>query len=69
MNSLAYFRAMQDGDVTAILTKEKMRYIFANETVITASDPYQTSFKNQLERISFIRGQEGFTLFRYLPVL
>ena len=68
MNSLAYFRAMQNGDVTAILTREKMKYIFSNETVVTDSSPYQTLFKDQLERIGMVRGPENFTLFRYLPV-
>jgi hypothetical protein len=68
MNSYSYFQDLQKGNVTAFLVREKMRYIFANKNMITASDPYQTLFKDQLEKILLIRGEEDFTLFRYLPV-
>ncbi len=68
MNSYPYFLAMQRGDVSDILNREKMEYILASDAVINHSDPYQTWFKNRLQKIMIIWGEEDFTLFRYLPV-
>jgi hypothetical protein len=69
MNSYPYFLAMQKGDVSAILVKEKLAYIFSSDTVINFSDPYQVLFKDNLQKIKIIWGEEDFTLFRYLPTL
>jgi hypothetical protein len=68
MNSMIYFEAMKHDDVSDILINEKMRYIFSNEYMVTSSSPYQSLFKNQLEKLTMIQGEERFTLFRYLPV-
>jgi hypothetical protein len=67
MNSYPYFEAMQKGDISSILTSEKLGYVFSSETVINFSDPYQVLFKNSLQKIKIIWGEEDFILFRYLP--
>ena len=42
MNSVEYFHSLKAGTADAFLEKIGMKYIFANEYVITSSDPYMT---------------------------
>lgn len=65
MNSVEYFRSLKAGTADAFLEKIGMKYIFANEYVITSSDPYMTQFQGHLIKIGLIRGAENFTLFEF----
>jgi hypothetical protein len=65
MNSMEYFRALKAGTADVFLEKIGMNYIFANEYVITSSDPYMTQFEGHLQRIGIIKGPEMFTLFEF----
>lgn len=66
INSRAYFEAMQKGTARDFLDAIPLNYVFGQEYVVTESDPYKGIFKDRLERIGFIRGFEGFTLFKYV---
>lgn len=65
MNSVEYFHSLKAGTADVFLEKIGMKYIFANEYVITSSDPYMTQFNGELTRIGLIVGAENFTLFEY----
>lgn len=65
MNSVEYFKALKTGAADKFLEKIGMTYIFANEYVITSSDPYMTQFGGHLQRIGIIKGPEMFTLFEF----
>jgi hypothetical protein len=65
MNSVEYFRSLKAGTADAFLERIGMKYIFANEYVITSSDPYMTQFNGHLIKIGLIRGAENFTLFEF----
>ncbi len=65
MNSVEYFHSLKVGTADVFLEKIGMKYIFANEYMITSSDPYMTQFKEQLMKIGLINGAENFTLFEF----
>jgi len=67
MNSYAYFQAMQKGDVSPILIKENLAYIYSSDTVINFSDPYRALFKDNLQKININWEVGDFMLLRYLP--
>jgi hypothetical protein len=66
INSRAYFEAMQKGTARDFLDAIPLNYVFGQEYVVTESDPYKEILADRLEKIGFIRGFEGFTLFRYV---
>jgi hypothetical protein len=69
MNSAEYFDALQTDQGAEFLDKLGVMFINANESVLTASDPYMGIFKDRLKRIGIIRGLESFTLYKYLNPL
>ncbi len=66
INSRAYFEAMQKGTARDFLDAIPLNYVFGQEYVVTESDPYKEILADRLEKIGFIRGFEGFTLFKYV---
>lgn len=66
INSRAYFEAMQHGTARDFLDAIPLNYVFGQEYVVTESDPYKDILTDRLERIGFIRGFEGFTLYKYV---
>lgn len=67
MNSADYFEGMKKGIGADFLDRWGVQFIFADEYIVTSSDPYMGMLANRLERIGKVRGPENFTLFKYLP--
>ena len=67
MNSADYFQGMKNGMGADFLDRWGVQFIFADEYIVTSSDPYMGMLANRLERIGKVRGPENFTLFKYLP--
>lgn len=66
MNSAAYFQGLKEGRGSDFLDAWGVEYIFADEYIVTSSDPYMGLFKDRLSRLGKVRGPENFTLFKYL---
>ncbi len=65
INSVEYFNAMKSGKATQFLDAIPLNYVFGKPYMLLESDPYGSFLKNRLEEIGYIRGNEGFTLFKY----
>lgn len=65
INSKEYFDAMKAGKATQFLDAIPLNYVFGKPYMLLESDPYGSFLKNRLVEIGYIRGNEGFTLFKY----
>ena len=65
INSVEYFNAMKSGKATQFLDAIPLDYVFGKPYMLLESDPYGSFLKDRLEEIGYIRGNEGFTLFKY----
>ncbi len=65
INSVEYFNAMKSGKATQFLDAIPLNYVFGKPYMLLESDPYGSFLKNRLVEIGYIRGNEGFTLFKY----
>jgi hypothetical protein len=65
INSEEYFNAMKSGKATQFLDAIPLNYVFGKPYMLLESDPYGSFLKNRLDEIGYIRGNEGFTLFKY----
>jgi len=65
INSVEYFNAMKSGKAAQFLDAIPLSYVFGKPYMLLESDPYSSFLKNRLEEIGYIRGNEGFTLFKY----
>jgi hypothetical protein len=63
MNSSAYFKSMQNGTAAAYLDRMGLQYVFDKKYVVMETDPYQSIFKDRLERIDRIG---DITLYHYI---
>jgi len=64
MNSREYFTRLKEGTASLYLDRIGLNYVYGNEEMITASDPYMGLFKN---RLAYMGKVQGSALFRYLP--
>jgi hypothetical protein len=65
ISSVEYFNAMKSGRATQFLDEIPLNYVYGKPYMLLESDPYDSFLKDRLEEIGYIRGNEGFTLFRY----
>jgi hypothetical protein len=65
INSVEYFNAMKSGKAAKFLDAIPLNYVFGKPYMLLESDPYGSFLINRLEEIGYIRGNEGFTLFKY----
>lgn len=65
INSEEYFNAMKSGTATQFLDAIPLNYVFGKPYMLLESDPYGSFLKDRLVEIGYIRGNEGFTLFKY----
>jgi hypothetical protein len=66
INSMEYFNAMKSGTATQFLDKLPLNYVYGKPYMLLGSDPYETFLKDRLVEIGYIRGNEGFTLYKYV---
>jgi hypothetical protein len=66
MNSVEYLQALKANRGTEFLDRLGLTFIDANEYMVTSSDPYMGLLKGRIEKVGAIRGEERFTLFKYL---
>jgi len=66
INSADYFQAMKTGTATRYLDAIPLDYVFGNPYMVEVSDPYNVILKNRLEKIGYIRGEDGFILYKYV---
>jgi len=64
MNSTQYFQQLKRYDIDPYLKEIHLDYIYGNEIVITASDPYQEIFRGHLKLLGEVGGSY---LYRYNP--
>lgn len=65
INSVEYFDAMKSGKAAQFLDAIPLSYVFGKPYMLLESDPYGSFLKGRLQEIGYIRGNEGFTLFKY----
>jgi hypothetical protein len=65
INSVEYFNAMKSGKATQFLDAIPLNYVFGKPYMLLESDPYGSFLKDRLVEVGYIRGNEGFTLFKY----
>jgi len=65
INSVEYFNAMKSGKAAQFLDAIPLNFVFGKPYMLLESDPYGGFLKGRLEEIGYIRGNEGFTLFKY----
>lgn len=65
INSVEYFNAMKSGKAAQFLDAIPLNYVFGKPYMLLESDPYSSFLKGKLDEIGYIRGNEGFTLFKY----
>jgi hypothetical protein len=56
---------MKSGTATQFLDAIPLNYVFGKPYMLLESDPYSSFLKDRLEEVGYIRGNEGFTLFKY----
>ena len=66
INSREYFEAMKAGKAAQFLDEIPLNYAFGKPYMLLDSDPYGSFLKNRLFEVGYIRGNEGFTLFKYV---
>lgn len=66
INSLQYFEAMKAGTATQFLDAIPLDYAYGKSYMLLESDPYGSFLKKRLFEVGYIRGNEGFTLFKYI---
>lgn len=65
ISSVEYYNAMKSGTATQFLDAIPLNYVFGKPYMLLESDPYSSFLKDRLEEVGYIRGNEGFTLFKY----
>lgn len=65
ISSVEYYNAMKSGTATQFLDAIPLNYVFGKPYMLLESDPYGSFLKDRLEEVGYIRGNEGFTLFKY----
>lgn len=65
INSVEYFNAMKSGKAAQFLDAIPLNYVFGKPYMLLESDPYSSFLKDRLVEIGYVRGNEGFTLFKY----
>lgn len=66
INSNTYFKAMKKGTATQFLDAIPLNYVFGNEYMVLESDPYSEFLKSRLQKVGMIRGEDNFTLYKYV---
>ena len=66
INSLEYYEAMKVGTATQFLDEIPLDYAYGKSYMLLESDPYGGFLKKRLSEVGYIRGNEGFTLYKYI---
>ncbi len=65
INSPEYFQALKTGKANEFLDKLPLDYVYGKPYILLETEPYDKIFEFRLKEIGYIKGGEGFTLYKY----